>query len=137
MARPMRAWILAAALAAGAACSGAPEESERPPIASASAPQETALAAELRQKGIADKSRPAAAATTVPDATRRFDVVDLYIDQTDPTGARRLAPYLFNEDWILTKCEYLTPTLRHYRFQRIVVGNGARLPEVDPFKSRR
>jgi hypothetical protein len=133
----MKAWSLAIVLAAAAACSGAPEASDRPPIASASAPQETALAAELREKGVADKKRPSPPESPAPQATRRFDVVDLYVSQTDPTGARQLAPYLFNEEWMLIKCEYLSPTLRHYRFQRIVVGNGARLPEVDPFKPRR
>lgn len=133
----MRIRNLAATLAALAACQGSPEETARPPIASASAPQETALAAQLREKGIADKNRPGSPPAPAPESSRRFDVVDLYIDQTDPAGVRQLAPYLFNEEWMLTKCEYLTPTLRHYRFQRIVAGNGARLPEVDPFKPRR
>jgi hypothetical protein len=63
---------------------------------------------------------------------QQMEFVDLNIDQTDPTSGRVLVPYIQSKEWTLILCEMLTPTSRHWRFQRITTTDGRSLPQLDP-----
>ncbi len=84
---------------------------------------------------------PAAASTTnktvTIDTTKKLEYVNLWVDLGDPNGQRALVPYLLKpEEWMLIKCEMLSPTSKHYTFQRVTTADGRALPQVDLFKSR-
>jgi hypothetical protein len=123
-----------------ASCAAAPEE-EKPPLASATAPkpsERAALVSELKDKGIPENAGDPKAKAAPVEADKRFDYADVYVDQTDPTGQRKLVPYLLKtEEWQIDKVEYLTPTLRHYRFRRLLSTSGKPLPDVDPLQPKR
>jgi hypothetical protein len=71
-------------------------------------------------------------------ASKRFEYADVYTSLGDATGMKALVPYLMKpEVWTLIKCEMLSATARHYRFQKISTGTDRPMPEVDIFKSRR
>ena len=75
--------------------------------------------------------------TTSFDTDKKLEYVDLYVETGDPSGMRVLAPYLLkNEEWMLVKCEMLSPTSKHYRFQRVTTADGRSLPSVDLFPKR-
>lgn len=86
----------------------------------------------------AGTSAPASANKTVTfDSTKKLEYVDIYVDLGDPAGQRALVPYLMKpEDWMLSKCEMLSPTTKHYTFMRVSTADGRSLPQVDIFKSR-
>jgi len=121
-------------------CVATPEEAP-PPLASASAPRSTeraAVAAELKEKGISEKTGDPALKPAPVQTDKRFEFADVYVDQTDPTGQRKLVPYLLKtEEWQIDKVEYLSTTLRHYRFRRLVSNSGKSFPDVDPLRPRR
>jgi hypothetical protein len=51
------------------------------------------------------------------DPTTKYVFVDIYVTLGDLAGQRALAPYLLKpEEWMLVRCEMLSPTYRHYRF---------------------
>jgi hypothetical protein len=71
------------------------------------------------------------------DPSKRFEYADVYVSLGDPEGMRSLVPYLMKqEEWMLIQCEMMTPTYKHYRFQRISNGEGRAMPSVDVFKPR-
>ncbi|MBV8882162.1 MAG: hypothetical protein JO332_19550 [Planctomycetaceae bacterium] len=79
----------------------------------------------------------AATKTTTFDTSKKLEMVDLYVEMGDPNGQRILAPYFLKQDeWMLIKCEMLSPTSKHYRFQRVSTADGRSLPQVDLFKQR-
>jgi len=82
---------------------------------------------------------PTSANKTVTfDTTRKLEYVDIYVDLGDPAGQRALVPYLMKpEDWMLCKCEMLSPTTKHYTFMRVSTADGRSLPQVDIFKQSR
>jgi hypothetical protein len=81
---------------------------------------------------------PAVVAAMNAAASKTFEFADVYTSLGDPTGMRALVPYLMKpEVWTLIKCEMLSATSRHYRFQRILTGTDRPMPEVDIFKTRR
>jgi hypothetical protein len=41
------------------------------------------------------------------------------------------------EEWMLIKCEMLSPTAKHFRFQRVTTADGRALPQVNPFNQLR
>jgi hypothetical protein len=96
--------------------------------ASAVQPTPTAVANANQQPNPADPGLKAANVT----AGQQMEFVDLYIDQTDPTSGRTLVPYIQSKEWTLILCEMLTPTSRHWRFQRITTTDGRSLPQLDP-----
>jgi hypothetical protein len=74
-------------------------------------------------------------ATPTIDPTKRFEYADVYVDLGDPMGMRSLVPYLMNQkEWMILQCEMLTPTFKHYKFQRVTDGQGRALPSTDPFQ---
>ena len=76
-------------------------------------------------------------ATPQFDPSKRFEYADVYVTMGDPTGMRSLVPYLMKpEEWMLIRCDMMTPTYKHYKFQRITTADGRALPSVDPFKTR-
>jgi hypothetical protein len=85
-----------------------------------------------------DLSGKSAAQPVAVDASKRFEYADVYTSLGDPEGMRALVPYLLHpETWMLIKCEMLSATDKHYRFQKLVAGDGRALPEVDIFKGRK
>jgi hypothetical protein len=85
---------------------------------------------------------PAAASGSVKsvtiDTTKKLEYVNLWVDLGDPAGQRALVPYLLKPDeWMLVKCEMLSPTSKHYTFQRVTSADGRSLPQVDLFKQGR
>jgi hypothetical protein len=87
----------------------------------------------------AGTSAPTSANKTVTfDSTRKLEYVDIYVDMGDPAGQRALVPYLMKpEDWMLCRCEMLSPTTKHYTFMRVSTADGRSLPQVDIFKQSR
>src|SRR5258706_10950777 len=86
----------------------------------------------------ASTSGSAAARPLAMDTSNRFEYADVYVSMGDATGMRALVPYLMKpESWMLVKCEMLTPTYKHYRFQKVSTGDGRATPEGDIFKARR
>jgi len=87
----------------------------------------------------AGTSAPTAANKTITfDTVRKLEYVDIYVDLGDPAGQRALVPYLMKpEDWMLCKCEMLSPTTKHYTFMRVSTADGRSLPQVDIFKQGR
>ncbi|HVE39578.1 MAG TPA: hypothetical protein VNM14_06800 [Planctomycetota bacterium] len=84
---------------------------------------------------LAGKSAGTAVAT---DPSARFEYQDVYTTLGDPEGMRALVPYLLHPDtWMLVKCEMLSTTEKHYRFQKISTGTGRVMPDVDIFKGRK
>jgi hypothetical protein len=76
--------------------------------------------------------------TNTIDPTRRLEYVDVYTDLHDPAGQRALVPYLMKpEEWMLIKCEMLSPTAKHYKFQRVTTADGRALPQVNTFNQSR
>jgi len=76
--------------------------------------------------------------TTTFDSAKKMEIVDVYVEMGDPQGQRALVPYLMKpEEWMLIKCEMLSPTSKHYRFQRVATADGRSLPSVDVFKQSR
>jgi len=72
------------------------------------------------------------------DTTKKMEYVNLWVDLGDPAGQRALVPYLMKpEEWMLIKCEMLSPTSKHYTFQRVTTADGRALPQVDLFKQGR
>jgi hypothetical protein len=102
----------------------------------------------LQEQGVSGTPRPntpseplntgASEKPLVIDTTKRFEYADVYTDLGDPTGQRELVRYLLKpEVWTLIKCEMLSDTSKHYRFQKLTSGEGRVMPEVDIFKGRR
>ena len=87
----------------------------------------------------AGTSAPASTNKTITfDKARKLEYVDIYVDLGDPAGQRALVPYLMKpEDWMLSKCEMLSPTTKHYTFMRVSTADGRSLPQVDIFKQSR
>jgi hypothetical protein len=86
----------------------------------------------------ADLASKSAGKPMVTDPSTRFEYQDVYTELGDPEGMRALVPYLLHPDtWMLVKCEMLSPTSKHYRFQKISTGTGRVMPEVDIFKGRK
>jgi hypothetical protein len=51
---------------------------------------------------------------------------------------RALVPYLLKpEVWTLVKCEMVSATSKHYKFQKVTSNDGRSLPDVDLFNTRR
>ncbi len=72
------------------------------------------------------------------DTTKRLEYVDVYTDLNDPNSQRALVPYLMKqEEWMLIKCEMLSPTAKHYKFQRVTSADGRALPQVNIFDKTR
>lgn len=72
------------------------------------------------------------------DTTKRLEYVDIWTDLSDPSSQRALVPYLLKpQEWMLIKCEMLSPTSKHYTFQRVTTADGRSLPQVDLFKQGR
>ena len=72
------------------------------------------------------------------DTTKKLEYVDIYTDLSDPNSQRALVPYLMkNEEWMLIKCEMLSATSKHYKFQRVTGADGRSLPQVDAFQKSR
>src|SRR5436190_362875 len=85
-----------------------------------------------------DLAGKSAAKGATVDLPQRLEYQDVYTELGDAEGMRALVPYLLHpETWTLIKCEMLSATSKHYRFQRINATNGRSLPEVDIFKGRR
>jgi len=81
---------------------------------------------------------PGANKSVTFDTTRKLEYVDIYVDMGDPAGQRALVPYLMKpEDWMLCKCQMLSPTTKHYTFMRVSTADGRSLPQVDIFKQSR
>jgi len=71
------------------------------------------------------------------DINKRLEYVDVYTDLHDPNSQRALVPYLMKqEEWMLIKCEMLSPTSKHYKFQRVTSADGRSLPQVDVFNTK-
>jgi len=105
-------------------------------------------AQQLQNQGVSNTDRPntpseplntsASEKPLVIDSTKRFEYADVYTDLEDPTGQRELVRYLLKpEVWMLIKCEMLTATSKHYRFQKLTSSDGRVMPEVDIFKGRK
>jgi len=87
--------------------------------------------------GSTTTSTPTVPAPAV-DPTRRFEYAEVTVDLGDPVGMRALVPYLLKpETWTLVKCEMLSATSKHYKFQKVTSNDGRSLPDVDIFKTRR
>lgn len=72
------------------------------------------------------------------DINKKLEYVDIYTDLNDPNSQRALVPYLMKqEEWMLIKCEMLSPTAKHYKFQRVTGADGRSLPQVDAFNKSR
>jgi hypothetical protein len=81
---------------------------------------------------------PTANKTVTIDPTKKLEYVNIWVDLGDPNGQRSLVPYLLKpEEWMLIKCEMLSPTSKHYTFQRVTTADGRSLPQVDIFKQGR
>jgi hypothetical protein len=88
--------------------------------------------------GSAATTTPPTVATPAVDPTRRFEYAEVTVDLGDPVGMRALVPYLLKpETWTLVKCEMLSATSKHYKFQKVTSNDGRSLPDVDIFKTRR
>jgi hypothetical protein len=131
--------LTAATLLALAAC--ASQGPAPRPISSASNPgavstTSTATEAAKTVQASRESGPPPAASPAVKtiqmDATRRLEAVDVFVDMRDQNSMRQLVPYILqNEEWMLVKSEYITPTTRHYRFQRIASASET-IPLTDP-----
>ena len=127
--------------AAGAAQSQAAQQAPK----TASAGQATPDGAKLGGTGVktsADGEAPGSTSAPVQnpvvDRTKKLEYADIYVDLKDPQGQKALVPYLLKpEDWTIVKVEHLSPTYKHYRFQRVASNDGTALPEVDPLKPKK
>lgn len=136
----MRTLALAAALALTLSACFLPQSSRGNPLAPA-AGTDPARAAELRNAGAAPRAVEETGLRPAPvDTTKRFEYVDLYVSMGDPAGQRQLMPYLIPQEgptpWTIDKLEYVSDTLRHFRFRRLVSTEGKALPEVNPLAPR-
>ncbi len=97
-----------------------------------------AVVAQTADALAADLAGKSAGNSVAMDTSQRFEVEDVYTSLGDPEGMRALVKYFLHpEVWMLVKCEMLSDTCKHYRFQRITTGQSRIMPEVDIFKSRR
>lgn len=104
----------------------------------AGAPQTGTTTQSAGVQGAAASTPAAANATTTFDTAKKLEVVDVWVETGDPQGQRALVPYLLKpEEWMLIKCEMLSATSKHYRFQRVSSTDGKSLPQVDIFKQGR
>jgi hypothetical protein len=113
-----------------------PTQPERRPIAGSAGPAPTEQKELLSEKNLEPKppTDPGLRAAVL-DTSQRLETVDLYVDQSSQESNRKLVPYLMRTDeWMLVKCELLSATLKHYRFQRVARTDGRSLPDVDPLK---
>lgn len=86
----------------------------------------------------ASSAAPAGGAASVAvDANRKREYADVYVNLKDPSGQKGLAYYLMKpEEWTIEKVTQVSPTVKHWRFWRIVRTDGKALPEVDPLKPK-
>ena len=69
------------------------------------------------------------------DRTKKLEYADVYVDLKNPQGQKALVPYLLKpEDWTIVKVEHISPTYKHYRFQRVASNDGKALPDIDPLR---
>ena len=67
------------------------------------------------------------------DRSKKLEYADVYVDLKNPQGQKALVPYLMKpEEWMIVKVENLSPTYKHYRFQKVGSADGKSTPEVDP-----
>ena len=128
------------------ACAGFSQSEERPVAKSPTGQMTNSQQAQnLTSQGAinnpgadSDLAGKSAAKPLAMDGSNKFEYADVYVTLGDATGMRELVPYLLKpEVWTLIKCEMLSDTSKHYRFQRISTGTGRVMPEVDIFKDRR
>ncbi len=129
----MRTLPLALALAlASAGCSGRDAQPGSQPIASAANPSALKPAANHAEKKDLpapparkdDTSTLRAAQPLKVDPSRKLEIVEVTVDTRDPSGMRRLVPYILRDDeWMILKVEWTSATTRHYRFQRMISPN--------------
>ena len=145
----MKALTPALLLALGACGSLTPTDDEPRPIAKSPTGQMTnsQQSQQLQNQGVINN--PSSNGETLPaglsatravtiDPNNKFEYADVYTTLGDPTGMRELVPYLLKpEVWTLIKCEMLSDTEKHYRFQKVSTGTGRVMPEVDIFKTKR
>jgi ABC-type Fe3+-hydroxamate transport system substrate-binding protein len=82
-------------------------------------------------------STPGAVAPVAVDTRQKREYADVYVDLKDPTGQKSLASYLLKpEEWNIEKVTQVSPTVKHWRFWRVVRTDGKALPEVDPLRPK-
>lgn len=109
-------------------------------IVKAGVQSDSAQLRRLKDQKIAEPEVTDAPGSSTPeiDSTRRFEYADVTVDLGDPVGMRALVPYLMKpESWTLIKCDMLSATSKHYRFQKVTSNDGKALPDVDIFRTRR
>jgi hypothetical protein len=114
--------------------------SPAPRVGELSAPPPNKGSTVTEPGGTSTSTTPTAPTSTPPavDPTRRFEYAEVTVDLGDPVGMRALVPYLLKPDtWTLVKCEMLSATSKHYKFQKVTSNDGRSLPDVDIFKTRR
>lgn len=134
----MRALSAVACLAL-ASCFAPSPGPATPPIASGASAPPADQAADLNTRGVGDAPPSVPSLKSAPvQPGRRMEVVDVFIDQKDPTSGRVLASYLMKpEEWTILKCVQTSPTTKHWQFQRVVTGESERFDKIDPLRNPR
>ncbi len=104
------------------------------PVASVTAREAAEFGATAPARGAVGNLDVLKVTRPVPtDPNLRFESVDVYVNTADPNGMRELASYLMRpDDWILVKMQLITPTKKHYRFQRVT--SPKEMPDIDPLR---
>lgn len=126
------------------AAGAAQAKSAQPAPKTASAGQATPDGAKVGGQGVTTSAAGEAPGSTSADVqnpsvdrTKKLEYADVYVDLKNPQGQKALVPYLLKpEEWTIVKVEHLSPTYKHYRFQRVASSDGKALPEVDPLKPK-
>ncbi len=127
-----------------AACSSGDPRPERRPLASVTDPNALKPESSVEGEKPAPPQGPATATTNQPralqplkmDTSKKLEIVDVYVNTRDPNGMRKLVPYLLRQDeWMILKVQYTSPTMKHYRFQRVAPSKES-LPMPDPLRPK-
>lgn len=121
-------------LPALAACGVVPGLTASRPIASTTGEVAKTEGADLRSRQVEPQEvEPGVILKPMSfESGRKFEVVEVWVDQTQPNAQRKLVPYLLKSDeWTLVKCEHLSVTRKLYKFQRLVTSE-KKPPEIDP-----
>lgn len=73
------------------------------------------------------------------DASKRFEYVDVYVNEDDPDSKRQLAPYMLDafvnvdtSGWTLDRMRRISGSQTHYRFRRLIDKTTEKSIETDP-----